>query len=509
MEILQGLQLLMTPEIFAFVLIGTLAGLVFGALPGLDATTGVALLLPVTYVLSPLAALVFFASLYAAGVFAGSITAILFRIPGSSEALMTAIEGHQFTARGEAGVALGISMVCSAMGGLFASLALFTIAPFLASVALQFGPSEYFALGLLGLSCISAVTSKNHLKGISAAILGLLLSTVGIDEITGAKRFDFGVSTLLGGIPFVPAMIGLFAASEVYRRIAAKDFSLVSDVGHDKGALRVRMPKFGQILKLRWTILRSAVLGLGVGILPGAGATTAAILGYTTEVRMSRNPEGFGKGKIEGVAAPETANNAAAVGAMIPLLSLGIPGSGTTAVLMGAFLIHNLNPGPFLFINHKDIVYGLFGGIAVTNLVILLFSAVFISLFARLAHLPYPILATSILSVSVIGSLAFGDVNSVAVMLVFAVLGLTLEAARYPLAPVVLGLVLGPIIEISLRRALLMTNFDFGVLLLRPVTAGLLLISLLFLFSPLLSQLYRRIMHPSAESGDNTQSRRP
>ncbi len=494
---IEGLQLALSIDTFTFIMLGTIMGLMLGALPGLDATTGVALLLPVTYVLAPVPALLFFVSLYAAGVFAGSITAILFRTPGSSEAIMTAVEGHHFTARGEAGLALGVAVVCSAIGGLIATVALFTITPWLASVALQFGPSEYFALGILGLSCIAAVSAADPLKGLSAALIGLLLSTVGIDQITGAKRFDFGVTSILGGIPFVPAMIGLFAASEVYRRIAQHDHVLVSDTGAGvdlKGAL----PALATVVRLRWTVLRSSILGLFVGILPGAGATTAAILGYSAEVRMSSKPEEFGKGKIEGVAAPESANNAAAVGAMIPLLSLGIPGSGTTAVLIGAFLIHNLQPGPFLFIDNPDIVYALFSGIAITNLMVLLCAIIFIRLFARFVRLPYPILATSILSVCVIGSLAFGDVNSVAVMLAFALLGLALEAARYPLAPVVLGMVLGPIVETSLRRALLMTDFDVVALLSRPITATLLIVALLFVTAPMAVGLWRHLVRQSS-----------
>ena len=493
MELLQGLETAIQPEVLIFILLGTFAGLVLGALPGLDATTGVALLLPVTYVLEPVPALMFFVSLYAAGVFAGSITAILFRIPGSSEAIMTAIEGHHFTARGEAGMALGVAVACSAMGGIVATVALFTVTPMLASVALQFGPSEYFALGILGLSCIAAVSADDPFKGLIAALIGLLLSTVGIDQITGVKRFDFGITSILGGIPFVPAMIGLFAASEVYRRIAERNLMLVSEVGEGGSRFRVRLPRLAELLRLRWTVLRSSLLGLFVGILPGAGATTAAILGYSMEVRLSKDPSGFGKGKIEGVAAPEAANNAAAVGAMIPLLSLGIPGSGTTAVLIGAFLIHNLQPGPFLFLYHSDIAYALFSGIAITNLTILLLAPVFIRFFARLVLLPYPVLATSILSVSVIGSLSFGDVNSVAVMLAFAVLGLVLEATRYPLAPVVLGMVLGPIVETSLRRALLMSGFDLWEILTRPLTAVLLSVAVVFVLAPGARTLWRRV----------------
>ncbi len=288
MEVLQGLEAAIQPDILVFILLGTLVGLMLGALPGLDATTGVALLLPVTYVLAPLQALMFFVALYAAGVFAGSITAILFRIPGSSEAIMTAIEGHHFTARGEAGLALGVAVTCSAIGGLIATVALFTVTPLLASVALQFGPSEYCALGILGLSCISAVSADNPLKGVIAALIGLLLATVGIDQITGVKRFDFGIVSILGGIPFVPAMIGLFAASEVYRRIAQRDLVLVTVLGG--GKFRVILPRLALFIRLRWTILRSSVLGLFVGILPGAGATTAAILGYSMEVRLNRDP---------------------------------------------------------------------------------------------------------------------------------------------------------------------------------------------------------------------------
>lgn len=493
MEVLQGLETALQAETLIFILLGTLTGLALGALPGLDATTGVALLLPVTYVLAPVPALMFFVSLYAAGVFAGSITAILFRIPGSSEAIMTAIEGHHFTARGEAGTALGVAIACSAIGGIVATVALFTVTPMLASVAIRFGPSEYFALGVLGLSCIAAVSAEDPMKGLIAALIGLLLSTVGIDQITGVKRFEFGITSILAGIPFVPAMIGLFAASEVYRRIAQRDLMLVAEAADGDSHLRLRLPRLAELLRLRWTILRSSLLGLFVGILPGAGATTAAILSYSTEVRLSKDPSGFGKGKIEGVAAPETANNAAAVGAMIPLLSLGIPGSGTTAVLIGAFLIHNLQPGPLLFMNNSDIAYALFSGIAITNLTVLLLAPVFIRFFVRLVLVPYPVLATSILSVSIIGSLSFGDVNSVAVMLAFALLGLVLEATRYPLAPVVLGMVLGPIVETSLRRALLMSGFDLWEILTRPLTAVLLLVAVIFVTAPLVRSLWRHI----------------
>ncbi|MCF3936158.1 tripartite tricarboxylate transporter permease [Acuticoccus sp. M5D2P5] len=493
MEAFDGLLLVLSPDVLPFLILGVAVGMVFGALPGLDATTGIALLLPVTYAMEPVAALVFFSALYVGGVFAGSITAILFRTPGSSEAIMTAIEGHQFTMRGEARIALSTAVYCSAIGGLLASVALFLITPFLASVALKFGPAEYFALGLVGISCIAAITADNPVKGAIAALIGLLLATVGIDQLTGVKRFDFQVTSLLSGVPFVPAIIGLFAASEVYRRIAVRETRLVSEAVEGSAERRTRGISLIEFLRLRWTILRSSVIGLCVGILPGAGATTAAILGYAAEVRMSRDRSGFGKGRIEGVAAPESANNAATVGAMIPLLSLGIPGSGTTAVMMGAFLIHNLQPGPFLFLRERELVYGLFSGIALSNALILALAFIFIRLFTRLTLVPYPVLATGILSIAVAGSLAYGDTTAVMIMLIFAVLGLALEAGGYPLAPVVLGLVLGPIVETSMRRALLMSDFDPFIFVESPIAAGLILIALAFFVGPLIAGPLRRL----------------
>ena len=485
MEVIAGWQTLLQGEILLMLALGVLVGIMLGALPGLDATVGVSLLLPITYALDPLSALVFFTSLYSAAVFGGSITAILFRIPGSTEAIMTAIEGHHFTARGEASLALGLSVACSAIGGLLACIGLYLATPFLAAAALEFGPAEYFALGVLGLSCISTISGNSQLKGLAAGLIGLLLGTVGLDALTGAKRFDFGTTVLLTGIPLVPASIGLFAASEVLRRILQRDTQLVKQApGRDRQRIGLALPRIADFLRLRWVILRSSLVGLFIGILPGAGATTAAILSYSVQSKLSKDPAGFGHGKDEGIAAPETANNAAAVGAMIPLLSLGIPGSATTAVLIGAFMIHNLQPGPMLFVREPELVYGLFASMTVANVLILVFSFFMVRLFARLALLPYPVLATAILSVCVIGSLAYGNRDAAVLMLVFACIGLALEAAGYPLAPVILGLVLAPIIEISFRRAMIMEGSNVVAVLTQPLAAAILLLALGFLLGP-------------------------
>jgi putative tricarboxylic transport membrane protein len=508
MEIIAGFQSLLTVPMISFLLLGVVVGLLLGALPGLDATSGIALLLPVTYAIPPLEALVFFSALYSAVMFGGAITSILFRIPGETAAIMTAIEGHHFTARGEAGIALSISFYASAIGGLIGCLGLYIAAPVLADMALRFGPAEYFALGVLGLSCIASLSSDNVLKGLAAGCFGILLGTVGLDSITGARRFDFGATVLLGGVPLVPACIGLFAASEVFRRILDRE-PILSTAADGSGV--IRYPRFAELLRLKWTTLRASVLGLCIGTLPGAGATTAAIIAYVAETKFSKDPSGFGKGKAEGIAAPEAANNAAAVGAMIPLLSLGIPGSATTAVMIGAFMIHNLQPGPLLFVTHRDLVYGLFAGITVANFVILVASFLLVRIFARLMLIPYPVLATAILTVCVIGSLSYGDLHSVTLMLVFAGIGVAMELARYPLAPVLLGLVLAPVVEVSFRRALLMENHDVVAVFTRPIAGTLLLLTLLILVSPLLKPLWGRvrfISNPSEQlkskgQGDN------
>lgn len=489
MELIEGWQTLLQVDILLVLALGVLVGLMLGALPGLDATVGISLLLPITYALSPLNALVFFTALYSAAVFGGSITAILFRIPGSTEAIMTAVEGHHFTARGEAAQALGIAVLSSAIGGLVACVGLYLATPILAEAALRFGPAEYFALGVLGLSCISSISGGSQLKGLAAGLIGLLLGTVGLDSLTGAKRFDFGTTVLLNGIPLVPASIGLFAASEVLRRVLQRDTDLVRTApGAPQRRIVLALPRIADFLRLRWVVLRSSVVGLFIGILPGAGATTAGILSYSLQSKLSRDPAGFGKGKDEGLAAPEAANNAAAVGAMIPLLSLGIPGSATTAVLIGAFMIHNLQPGPMLFVREPELVYGLFAGMTVVNVVIIALAFLLVRLFARLALLPYPVLATGILSVCVIGSLAYGDADAAMVMLVFACIGLALEAGGYPLAPVILGLVLAPIIEVSLRRALIMEGFDIVAVVSQPLAATILFAALALLVGPWISR---------------------
>lgn len=407
MEIMAGLLNALEPGNLIFVFMGVLIGISFGAVPGLDPTTGTALLIPVTYAFTSTQALLFLTSLYLGGVFGGSITAVLFRVPGSSEAVMTSLDGYPMAQRGEAGKALGTAIMSSSIGGTLAVLVTIVLSSQLAKIALKFGPSEYFALAVLGLSCVSSVGTKSQIKSLIGACIGLLLATVGIDAITGVTRFTFGSKTLLNGIAFVPAIIGLFAASEVLTKVYQGKGVEAIENGATRN-VKTELMTLKDILKVKWTILRASAIGTWIGILPGVGATTASIIGYTQEVRFSKHPEKFGTGIQEGIAAPEAANNAGAVGAMVPLLALGIPGSATTAILIGAFLIHGLKVGPLLFINNRELVYSIFGGMFLTNFMVVLGGLFAVKLFVKLVQIPYPIMATSIMSFCIIGSLALG-----------------------------------------------------------------------------------------------------
>ncbi|MEM6762566.1 MAG: tripartite tricarboxylate transporter permease [Pseudomonadota bacterium] len=467
----------------AFVLAGVMLGFVLGAMPGLDITTGVALLLPLTYTMAAEHALVFFSAVYCAGVFGGSITAILFNVPGTSESVMTAVEGHPFTKRGEPGLALGTAIVSSGLAGILASLVLILVAPLLASVALRFGPSDYAALGVLGLACVSAAVGRQVLKGVAAALLGLFLGTVGIDRISSTPRFVL-FDGLAGGIDFVAAIIGLFAVAEVLRNLVLRHTPDQSD-GLALG--RLGYPSLAELFALRFAMARSWLVGLLLGIVPGVGASSSAFIAHGIQSRFSKAPEKFGSGALDGVAAPEAANNAAAVGALIPLLSLGIPGSSTAAVILGAFAIHNLQPGPLLFIQQPDLVGTILWAVLFANIAFVVMAFFVVRWLAQLARLPYPFLGVAILTISVTGALAIGGLTALGVMLAFAALGVLMLLLSVPIVPLILGLVLGPIIEVSLRRAMLMSGDEVWPLLTRPLTAGLILTAIVVLLAPTIS----------------------
>ncbi|MBO6675259.1 MAG: tripartite tricarboxylate transporter permease [Rhizobiales bacterium] len=469
-----------TLSALVFVLAGVLVGFIIGALPGLDITTGVALLLPITYVMAAENALVFFAAVYCAGVFAGSITAILFNVPGTSESAMTALEGHPFTRRGDPELALGTAILSSGLAGIAASVVLIMIAPLLAQLAILIGPSDYAALAILGLACVSAALGSSILKGIAASLIGLFVGTIGIDRITSTPRFVW-TDGLADGIDFVAAVIGLFGVAGIVMKVIQRDDGAAAT----KVSLRwLGYPSVAQFFALRFVLVRSWLIGVVLGIFPGVGATSASFIACSIQKQLDRRISPQEEGTLEGIASAEAANNSASVGALIPLLSLGIPGSATSAVILGAFAIHNLQPGPLLFVQRPELVDTLLWSVLFANIMFVVLAFFFVRLLAQMARLPYPLLATGILTISITGAIAVGGLDTLAVMFVFAAIGVVFQALAVPVVPLLLGMILGPIIEVSLRRALLMNGDDFGALITQPLTAILLLGALAALLLP-------------------------
>lgn len=485
-DILSGYIYVFQPENLTVVVLGTLVGVALGSFPGLDCAIGVALFVPVTYGMTPAQGILLLGALYSGAVYGAQIPAILFRVPGASEAVMTTLDGYEMTKKGKAGLALGAGLLSSLCGGLFGVAGLTLVAPSLAKIALAFGPSEYFALGILGLTAMASLGSKSQVKALISGLLGLLLATVGLDPISGFPRFYFGTTVLKSGFSFIPAIIGLFAAAEIYNQIySGRAFSKLQEKEMGKEQVKIKFPTLKELKPFKWSGLRSAILGLFVGILPGVGATTGAIVGYSQAVQFSKNPEKFGTGTMEGVIAPEVANNAAAGGAMVPLLSLGIPGSATTAIMLAAFLVHGLRPGPLLMIQQKSLAFTIFAGMALSNILFFFIGMVAIRFFVRLRQVPYPFIAVGIIAFSAVGANAMGDINGMKMMIFFAILGFIMERFDFAVAPMILGLVLGPIIEPSFRRALMIHEYHLYEVLTRPITAGLLILSIVVTITPI------------------------
>jgi len=500
-DILTGYVYVFQPENITVVVLGTLIGVALGSFPGLDCAIGVALFVPVTYSMTPAQGILLLGALYSGAVYGAQIPAILFRVPGASEAVVTTLDGYPMTQKGRAGLALGVGLLSSLAGGLFGVAGLTLVAPLLAKIALAFGPSEYFALGILGLTALASLGSKSQVKAVIAGLLGLFLATVGLDPISGYPRFHFGTTVLKSGFSFIPAIIGLFAAAEIYNQIySGRAYAKLQHEGEEvEKRVKIKFPTLKELRPFKWSSLRSAILGLVVGILPGVGATTGAIVGYSQAVQFSKEPEKFGTGTMEGVIAPEIANNAAAGGAMVPLLSLGIPGSATTAIMVAAFMVHGLRPGPLLMIQQKSLAFTIFAGMALSNILFFFIGMVAIRFFVRLREVPYPYIAVGILAFSAVGANAMGDINGMKMMIFFAILGFIMERFNFAVAPMILGLVLGPIIEPSFRRALMIQEYQIIEVLTRPITAGLLLLSVLVTVTPIVWRM-KQTKKPLAEA---------
>ncbi|MBY5931234.1 tripartite tricarboxylate transporter permease [Halomonas sp. DP8Y7-3] len=492
---LSGLGVVFQPMNLLILTTAVFIGFIGGALPGISGVILVVILLPVTYGMDPTQAFMLLTAIYGSTVFSGLITAILYRAPGTPEAVMTAFDGYPMTQQGEAGKALGIGVLSSAIGGLVGTIALIIFTPLLASVALKFSSPEYFALAILGLTVVASLGGRLIL-GLIGATLGLLIATIGIDPLTGTSRYTFNNLNLAEGVGLIPVIVGLFAVSEVMKR------SLSRDAEQPLTKVKIKIFDAPILKKIGVTLSRSSILGVIIGILPGIGASTAAMVSYSETVRWSKHPEKFGKGAPEGIAAPEAANNAAAMGALVPLFALGIPGSGTTAIILGAFIMHGLQPGPMFMLTSSDLIYAVFAGLFVVNFMILAFSKPFIKLFTRLLNVPYSALGPIILMCCIVGTYSVrNSMFDVWLMLGFGVLGFLLEKIKFPLVSIILGLVLGPIAESELRRSLAMSQGDLSIFFSRPISASLIVIAVLLLSTTIIIALRKRARTRAAAMG--------
>jgi len=486
--ILTGFELIMTPVSLGLIFMSVLLGVVIGALPGLSSTMAVALLLPFTIGMEPVVAISMMAALYCAGTFGGSITAILINAPGAPPAVATALDGYPMAQRGEAGRALGIAAISSVCGGLLSLVAFIIAAPLLSKVALSFRPQEYFALTLFGLSMLAAISGKSAPRNLISGMFGVLVSVVGIHLVTGVERFTFGTNFLYDGIDFVPVLIGVFAIAELLKQADARDAAIerIKDVA-------IRLPGMEDMRRIWKTILRSSAIGTIVGILPAEGTTVAAIMGYNEAKRWSKTPEEFGKGCIEGVAGPEAANNAGTSGAMVPTLALGIPGSGTTAVILAALIMHGFRPGPFLMRETPEILYAIFIAMLIANFAFLFIGLAGAKVFSMITLIPRTFLWPAVFCFSIVGAYAYQQqMFDVWVMLISGLIGFVAMRHGFGPAPFVMGLVLGGLLEKNWSQSMII--FDSNWLLFFNSWIGNLFFALtaLSLLSPVIGMLYRR-----------------
>lgn len=481
--ILLGLSSVFDIQILLLLLFGSLIGTLVGALPGLGPSAGIALLLPLTLTLSPAAGLSFLISIYAGCAFGGRITSILLNIPGDSSAVVTCWDGYPLMKQGKGGLAMGISAFSSFIGGMISYIFLMLAAPVLAKWALNFSAPEYFAMMLFGFAAIAGLSDKQYLKSIMMVLLGVMVAMVGIDAVSGFSRFAF-TDQLLEGIDFVAVIIGVYGLGEVFYNV---ETSFKLNIDKKSVNLKNTFPTLSDMKQNMGATLRGTGIGTFVGILPGAGSTIASLLAYSTEKNLSKEPEKFGKGKVEGVSSPEAANNATVGGDLIPTLALGIPGGGTTAVLLGALIMYGIQPGPRIFETSADVVWTVIIGLFVSNIMLLLLNTFLIPFFVKLMYYGQWYLNSLVTFLCVIGafSLSYGTFD-IWVALLFGVVGYFFKKLDYPLGPFILAVVLTPIAENSFRQSMILGRGDYSIFLTRPISLVILLLAALFLLYPIL-----------------------
>lgn len=490
--LMQGFGTAMDPMNLAFAAIGVLLGTAVGVLPGIGPALTVALLLPITFKLDPGGSLIMFAGIYYGGMYGGSTTAILLNTPGESASVVTALEGNQMARRGRGGPALATAAIGSFVATLIATMGLAFFAPLLVKVAIQFGPWDYFGLMLIAFVTVSATFGSSPLRGLTSLAIGLWLGLIGIDQLTGQARLAFGVPNLLDGVEVTTLAVGLFALGEALH-VASRHLFNDEKPMAIKGSIWMSRQDWRRSWK-PW--LRGTALGFPIGALPAGGAEIPTFLSYTVERKLAEKPEEFGQGAIEGVAGPEAANNASAAGTLVPLLTLGLPTSATAAVMLAGFQQYNLQPGPLLFVQHPDLVWGLVASLFIANVMLLVLNLPLVGLWVRLLKIPLPWLYAGILVFACMGTIAANpSVVELMMLVAFGVLGFIMRRYDYPIAPVVVGLILGPMADSALRRSLQMSLGDPMILLQHPGSAAMIAIAAVALLAPFVFKGLARFRH--------------
>jgi putative tricarboxylic transport membrane protein len=480
-----GFSVSLTPMNLFYCFVGVLLGTLIGVLPGIGPVATVSILIPSTFNLNPVSGIIMLAGIYYGAMYGGSTTSILVNIPGEAASVVTCIDGYQMAKQGRAGPALGISAFGSFIGGTFGVVAIMLISPLLAETALKFGPPERFALFFFAFTLIGYLAGKSMARGLLMGVLGLFLGAIGTDDIHGVDRFTLGTLYLRDGIGLVPLAMGLFGLGEILYNIEQREKE-VSVMATPKNLLPTRKDWRESI----WPIGRGTLLGLGIGILPGGMPAVASLISYAVEKRVAKNPERFGKGAIEGVAGPETANNAATAGGFVPLLTLGIPTNSVLALLLAALMLHGVTPGPLLLFKYPDVFWGVVASMYIGNIILLILNLPLIGLFVQILKVPYSLLSPLIIMFVLLGAYALNNsVTDVLVTILFGLLGYVIKRYHFEPAPLVLAFVLGPMMETSFRQSLIMSpTGSIAIFFSRPISGTLLIIAILVLFLPLIRQ---------------------
>ncbi len=487
-HLFMGFSVALQPMNLLYCFMGCLIGTLVGVLPGLGPTAAMSLLLPATFHTTPVSAIIMLAGIYYGAMYGGSTTSILVNIPGEAASVVTCFDGYPMARQGKAGRALGISAFGSFIAGTIGIIGLTLVAPPLADMALKFGPPEYFSLMCLGMVVLTFLASTSMVRALMMACFGIIVGTIGTDTVSGTTRFTFGVTELMDGVGLVPVVMGLFGISEMLLNIEQK-----IDRDIFKTPVKGLLPTFQDWMQAKWAILRGTIIGFFLGILPGGGAILSSFVSYAVEKRVSKYPEKFGTGMIEGVAAPESANNSAAQGAFIPLLTLGIPSNVTMAMLLGALVIHGITPGPLLLGQHPGLFWGVVASMYIGNLMLLVLNLPLIGLWVQVLKVPYQFLMPLIILFCLIGAYTIANsIMDVFFMLIFGVIGYVFKKLRYEAAPMILAFVLGPMLEYHLKQSLMLSKGSFQIFFTRPISAVCLISTFVLLALPLLPRIGRR-----------------